>query len=414
MITKKKKELDRIIRVSSQGFRLHKTKTKKFIPLLLLATIILCALPFSVYALFETLDDPPIPPAPNAATPQQFANGATISDLVASGTNIQWYDSVTDGKLLSPDEQLGNGVTYYASQTVGGVVSSSRTAVTVKLEGPATVPDAPVIGVATAGNGQANVSFTAPASSGGRTITGYTVTSTPGGHTAGGGSSPITITGLTNGTAYTFTVTATNGEGTGAASAPSNSVTPTVASTPTPPPKTPPPTTPPTTLPPITSPTTSPPTSKPPTATSRTTTPPTTTSPTATPPQTSPDTTPTTTNPDTTPATTNPDTTPTTTNPDTTPTATEPPVNPGNAPDSDTSDPATRNDDTAGTAVAPPQNDDTDNMNDTDTPLGGTGASEPPTENSSSQTLITLLLAVIGILLAIIAVMCIWIYRKRK
>ena len=41
------------------------------------------------------------------------------------------------------------------------------------------------------------------------------------------GSGTITITGLTNYTAYTFTVTATNANGTGAASSASNSVTPT-------------------------------------------------------------------------------------------------------------------------------------------------------------------------------------------
>ena len=89
-----------------------------------------------------------------------------------------------------------------------------------------TVPGAPTSVSATAGNAQATVSFTAPASNGGSAITGYTVTSSPGNITATGSSSPITITGLTNGTSYTFTVTATNVVGTGAASSASSSVTP--------------------------------------------------------------------------------------------------------------------------------------------------------------------------------------------
>ena len=59
------------------------------------------------------------------------------------------------------------------------------------------------------------VSFTAPASNGGLSITQYTVTASPGASTSSGVSSPITVTGLANGTAYTFTVTATNADGTG-------------------------------------------------------------------------------------------------------------------------------------------------------------------------------------------------------
>jgi hypothetical protein len=90
----------------------------------------------------------------------------------------------------------------------------------------ATVPGAPTIGTATGGNAQAVVTFTAPASDGGSPITGYRVTSSPGGITATGSSSPITITGLTNGTSYTFTVAAQNAVGYGAESSASNSVTP--------------------------------------------------------------------------------------------------------------------------------------------------------------------------------------------
>lgn len=89
-----------------------------------------------------------------------------------------------------------------------------------------TVPGAPTIGTATGGAAQASVTFTAPASDGGSAITGYRVTSSPGGITATGASSPIVVTGLTNGTAYTFTVAAQNAIGYGAESAASNSVTP--------------------------------------------------------------------------------------------------------------------------------------------------------------------------------------------
>lgn len=88
-------------------------------------------------------------------------------------------------------------------------------------------PGAPTSVTATGGNTSASVAFTAPANAGyPAVITGYTVTSSPGGLTGTGASSPITVSGLSNGTAYTFTVTATNATGTGPASAASNSVTP--------------------------------------------------------------------------------------------------------------------------------------------------------------------------------------------
>lgn len=90
-------------------------------------------------------------------------------------------------------------------------------------------PNAPAISAVTSGNGQVDVVFTAPAENGGSTITTYTATSNPGGITGSisqAGSGTITVSGLTNGTAYTFTVTATNDAGTSIASAASASVTP--------------------------------------------------------------------------------------------------------------------------------------------------------------------------------------------
>lgn len=90
------------------------------------------------------------------------------------------------------------------------------------------VPGAPTSPVATARNMSASIAFTAPADTGfpANAITGYRVTSTPGGFTGTGLTSPVTVSGLTNGTAYTFTVAAQNVNGYGPESAASNSVTP--------------------------------------------------------------------------------------------------------------------------------------------------------------------------------------------
>lgn len=90
----------------------------------------------------------------------------------------------------------------------------------------ATVPGAPTDVVATAGDAQASVAFSPPSYAGGSPVTGYVVTASPGGATASGTSSPIVVTGLTNGTAYTFTVHAVNSIGAGSESEASAAVTP--------------------------------------------------------------------------------------------------------------------------------------------------------------------------------------------
>ena len=90
-------------------------------------------------------------------------------------------------------------------------------------------PGAPTGVSATAGNTQATVSFTAPSFTGiPAGITNFKATSNPEGLTATGSSSPLTVTGLTNGTSYTFKVQATNSVGFGPESDASGGVTPEV------------------------------------------------------------------------------------------------------------------------------------------------------------------------------------------
>ena len=153
----------------------------------------------------------------------------TASDSTTAGNGGQ-TKSGASSPITVTGLTNGDSYTFTVTATNGtgtGPASSASNAVV-----PATVPGAPTIGTATRGNAQAKVTFTAPASDGGSSITSYTVTATDsttpgnGGQTKSGTSSPITVTGLTNGNRYTFTVTATNGAGTGPASAPSNAAVP--------------------------------------------------------------------------------------------------------------------------------------------------------------------------------------------
>jgi hypothetical protein len=93
----------------------------------------------------------------------------------------------------------------------------------------AAVPGTPIYAHATAGDGQVTVTWTAPASNGGSTITKYVVySSADNAPTCNWTSGPLkcTDTGLINGESYYFRVAAFNGSGRGPLSSPSNVVTP--------------------------------------------------------------------------------------------------------------------------------------------------------------------------------------------
>jgi len=90
-------------------------------------------------------------------------------------------------------------------------------------------PGSPTITSVTAGDGSVSVAFSAPAYTGKGSVT-YTATSSPGGYINTGSSSPIVVSGLSNGTSYTFTVVASTSYGisgqTSSASSPAVPVAP--------------------------------------------------------------------------------------------------------------------------------------------------------------------------------------------
>ncbi len=179
----------------------------------------------------------PILSAISSGTPGQHS--ATITWTTDKSSNSQIFYGTTDSygssttldtnRVTSHSVAIGslnaNTIYHYQIRSID-ISGNSVTSPDQMFTTAATVPGAPTAVTAVAASGQATVSFTSPGSNGGSAITSYTATSTPGNIIANGSSSPIIVTGLTNGTSYTFTVTATNNAGTGTASASSESVTP--------------------------------------------------------------------------------------------------------------------------------------------------------------------------------------------
>lgn len=155
----------------------------------------------------------------------------TPSDSAGGGTFSPTTVTLTQG---SPTATF----TYTAGSTGAKTISVTNNGgltnpsdITFTANPAATVPGAPTIGTATAGDASASITFTAPASNGGSAITGYTAKAYKTSDnslvsTVTGASSPINVTGLTNGTQIYIKVAATNAVGTGAESAASNNVTP--------------------------------------------------------------------------------------------------------------------------------------------------------------------------------------------
>ena len=139
-----------------------------------------------------------------------------INWTARSGSSSNSYESVT----------YGNGV--FVAVASGGSFPNKLMTSSEKL-----APTAPTIGTITPAGTYATVAFTAPSDEGGSAITNYEYTTNGGSSwvalSPASATSPLTITGLTQSTAYTFSLRALNTQGGGCASATASTTTQTAS-----------------------------------------------------------------------------------------------------------------------------------------------------------------------------------------
>jgi hypothetical protein len=181
-------------------------------------------------------DAPTLVSVTNIGTNREFDNGAvdvvfTAATTTPSNPAVSYKVEVSTGVIVtgatSPIRIQGlasnSNLTFFVRgvNVLGIEGAASATSASTLIT---TVPDKPDIGIAGSGNASAVVPFSL-SNTGGRDIVEYIIAGSPSG-SAIGASSPITVSSLSNGTDYTFTVVARNANGNSLPSNPTNVVRP--------------------------------------------------------------------------------------------------------------------------------------------------------------------------------------------
>ena len=192
-----------------------------------------------------TTPDPPTQSTPTVASGQVTVKWTDVTVANDGGSSITGYDvykgttkggeiytstACTGGSTATSCTVTGltNGDTYYFTVEAANGIGNSGYSNEEGPETPETTPGAPTLTAATGSSGEVKLTWTAPSSDGGSSITGYDVymgTSSGGESytsaacTASASGTTCTVTGLSNSRTYYFTVEAVNSVGN---SSPSN------------------------------------------------------------------------------------------------------------------------------------------------------------------------------------------------